>query len=100
MDSSYHLRGVLSDFQTPFFSAHRVCFLLLLRLVVNFPISMETQPAPEQQQTVETPSNNTQNKRPVKPEEQALIDEFQELSEKYGQLFPAICSFVKKGKVV
>jgi len=35
--------------------------------------------------------------RPIKPEEQALMDELILLQEQYGEQFPTICSFVRKG---
>ena len=40
---------------------------------------------------------NQAPKRPIKPEEQALIDEFAELSSKYGEQFPNIIEYVQKG---
>ena len=43
---------------------------------------------------------NQAPKRPIKPEEQALIDEFAELSSKYGEQFPNIIEYVQKGMCI
>lgn len=63
-------------------------------------VSMEAQSMPEQQQASEAGTNNTRHKRPIKPEEQALLDELKILAEQHGQQFPTICSFVKKGESI
>lgn len=58
---------------------------------------MEKQAVPELQPAPDASPNSNQNKRPVKPEEQDLIDELKVLNEQFSEKFPAICSFVKKG---
>ena len=52
-----------------------------------------TEQPPQPAASGTTPSNT----RPIKPEEQALLDELQLLTQQYGQEFPNICQFVQKG---
>jgi len=48
----------------------------------------------------EQPESATYVKRPIKPEEQNLIDELARLTEQHADEFPNICQFMQKGRLI
>lgn len=59
----------------------------------------QQQPPPDQLPPVAASGHAQSNTRPIKPEEQVLLNELQTLTEQYGDQFPHICAFVQKGMI-